>query len=120
VEPIWSSRDGERIKDNNNSGSITFQRPSETTTGRTTASTFKATVAATISEPSQVSTQDGGRCSELKESSLSTRRVKLWKSLTDLTMRIETLLWLKRTAKYNRDGRSFMLINMKMNQLRDR
>jgi len=66
-EPNWSQRDGERTLDNNNSGSIMFQRQSGTTTGRTTALIFKAMERATISELSQVSTQDGGNCSELKE-----------------------------------------------------
>jgi hypothetical protein len=39
-------------------------RLSETTTGRTTASTSRATVTAATSEQYQVSTQDGGRCSD--------------------------------------------------------
>jgi hypothetical protein len=66
AEPTWSSRDGERTKDNNSSGSMKNLRPSEITTGRTIALTSKVTVAATTSEPSQVSTQDGGRCSDTR------------------------------------------------------
>jgi hypothetical protein len=64
VEPTWSSRDGERIPDNNNSSSMRSPRLSETTTGRTTALIFKAMVAQTISELHLASTQDGGRCSD--------------------------------------------------------
>jgi hypothetical protein len=41
VEPTWFSRDGETTRDNNNSGLTKSQRPLETTTGRTTASTFR-------------------------------------------------------------------------------
>jgi hypothetical protein len=44
VEPTWYLRDGERILDSNNSSSMRFQKPSETTTGRTTASISRATV----------------------------------------------------------------------------
>jgi hypothetical protein len=64
VVPKWSSRDGETIKDNNNSGSMKRQRLSETTTGRTIALISKAMVTATTSELSQASTQDGGKCSD--------------------------------------------------------
>jgi len=42
------------------------QRPSETTTGRTTALTSKAMVTATTSELPQASTQDGGNYSDTK------------------------------------------------------
>jgi hypothetical protein len=47
VVPTWSSRDGERTRDNNNSGSMKSQRPLETTTGRTIALTSRATEIAT-------------------------------------------------------------------------
>jgi hypothetical protein len=76
VEPTWSSRDGERTPDNNSSGSIMFPRQSETTTGRTIALTSKATEEATTLELYLASTQDGGRCSDLKETSSLTKRVK--------------------------------------------
>jgi len=42
-EPTLFSRDGGRTLDNNNSGLMKFQRLSETTTGRTTASISRAT-----------------------------------------------------------------------------
>jgi len=64
VELTWFSRDGETTRDNNNSGSMRRPRLSETTTGRTTALIFKAMEIATISELSQASAQDGGRCSD--------------------------------------------------------
>jgi hypothetical protein len=63
-EPTWFSRDGETIRDNNNSGSMKRPRLSEITTGRTIALTFKAMVTATTSEQSLASTQDGGKCSD--------------------------------------------------------
>jgi hypothetical protein len=50
VEPTWFSRDGERTPDNNNSGSMKSPRLSETTTGRTIASTSRAMVTAATSE----------------------------------------------------------------------
>jgi hypothetical protein len=59
-------RDGERMPDNNSSGSMRFPRPLEITTGRTIALKFKAMVAAAISELFQASTQDGGSCSDIK------------------------------------------------------
>jgi len=43
-----------------------FPRPSEITSGRTTALTSKVMVEATTLELFQASPQDGGRCSELK------------------------------------------------------
>jgi hypothetical protein len=43
VVPTSSSRDGERMLDNNNSSSMRFLRLSETTTGRTIALIFKET-----------------------------------------------------------------------------
>jgi hypothetical protein len=70
----WSSRDGERIQDNNNSGSMKSPRPSETTTGRTTALISKATEEA-ITLELLVSTQDGGNCSRKMENSLSMRKM---------------------------------------------
>jgi hypothetical protein len=47
VEPIWSLRDGEIMLDNNNSSLMKSPRPSETTTGRTTALISKAMETAT-------------------------------------------------------------------------
>jgi len=70
VEPTWSSRDGERTNDNNNSSLMKSLRPSETTTGRTTALISKAMVDQLTSEQPLASTQDGGNCSGLKMDSL--------------------------------------------------
>jgi hypothetical protein len=50
--------------DNNNSSLMKKPRPSETTTGRTTASISKTMVTVTTLELHPASTQDGGRCSE--------------------------------------------------------
>jgi hypothetical protein len=86
-----SSRDGETTKDNNNSGLMKFQRPSETTTGKTTALIFKAMVTATTLELSLASIQDGGRCSDTKMDSSPTKEERLSKLLEELMMRIETL-----------------------------
>jgi hypothetical protein len=66
VTPKLLSRDGESIQDNNNGGLMKYQRLSETTTGRTTALTSKVMVAAVTSEQFQASTQDGGRCSDIR------------------------------------------------------
>jgi hypothetical protein len=62
--------------DNNNSGSMKKPRPSETTTGRTTASISKAMVTATTLELPPASTQDGGRCSDTRMAWLPTKRVR--------------------------------------------
>jgi len=105
VVPTWSSRDGERIRDNNNSSSIMFQKQLGTTTGRTIASTFKTMVEATTSGLFQASTQDGGRCSELKVNSLSTRKERLLLSKEELMMKTETSSWSKRMVKFTKDGR---------------
>jgi hypothetical protein len=85
------SRDGETMLKDNNSGSMRSQKPSETTNGRTTALTFKATATATISEQSLASTQDGGRCSDTKMDTFQTKEERLLLLAVDLTMRIETL-----------------------------
>jgi hypothetical protein len=53
-----------------------FQRPLGTTTGRITALTSKIMEEATILELHQASIQDGGRCSDIKESLLLTKKVK--------------------------------------------
>lgn len=47
-EQTWSSKDGERTKDNSNSGLMRSQRPSGTTTGRITASISNPMVTAII------------------------------------------------------------------------
>jgi hypothetical protein len=62
--PTCGSRDGELIPNNNNGGSMRSPRPLETTTGRTIALISKEMVEAKTSELSQVSIQDGGRCSD--------------------------------------------------------
>jgi hypothetical protein len=49
---------------------MVLARPSETTTGRTTALIFRVMETPTISKLSQVSTQDGGSSSDSKENSL--------------------------------------------------
>jgi len=59
-----SSRDGERMLLNNNSGSMRSQRLSETTTGRTIALISHQMVDLATLELSQVSTQDGGNYSK--------------------------------------------------------
>jgi hypothetical protein len=66
-------------------------RQLETTTGRTTASTSKAMVEALTSELPQVSTQDGGRCSELRINSMSPmRKERLSQFQEDLIKKTET------------------------------
>jgi hypothetical protein len=73
-ELTWSSRDGETMLDNNNSSLMKKPRPSETTTGRTTASISKTMVTVTTLELHPASTQDGGRCSDIRITSLPTRK----------------------------------------------
>jgi len=120
VEPTWSSRDGERTNDNNNSGSMRSPRPSETTTGRTTALISKATVKATTSELSQVSTQDGGNCSILrKENSFKTKEARSWMLMAALMLKTETSLCITNTERSTKDGKLSMLMSIQMSQLRD-
>jgi hypothetical protein len=70
VEQMLFLRDGERTQETNNFGSMRSPRLSETTTGRTTALTFKEMEHQTILEQHQVLPQDGGNCSEKMEISL--------------------------------------------------
>jgi hypothetical protein len=117
--PTCGSEDGERTRNNNNSGSMKSQRPSGTTTGRTIALTSKEMVAATTSELSQALPQDGGRCLDGKMvPTLPTREERSWQSMEDLIMSKETLSWKIRTVKSTKDGELYMLKTMKMNQLK--
>ena len=79
------------MQETNNSGSMKSLRQSEITTGRTTALISKTMETATISEQSPVSTQDGGRCSDIRTAWLSMKEERSWPLMVGLTMKIETL-----------------------------
>jgi hypothetical protein len=64
-------------------------------------------------------TQDGGKSSDLKELSLSTKRVKLWIFLEELIMRIETSFSTISTERLTSNGTSSMLMSGRENQLRE-
>jgi hypothetical protein len=119
VPTMSLSRDGERIRDPNNGISMKFQRPSEITTGRTTAFTLIATEKATISELTLASHQDGGKCSDTEMVWFKMKKERSLPFQEELIMKTETLSWSQRTARSIRDGKLYMLMNMKRNQLRD-
>jgi hypothetical protein len=76
MEPTtFGWRDGERIPLPSNGSSMRFQRPSRTTTGNPTHSTSNLTVDPATSDV-LTPTQDGGKCSSIKEQPLSTKRVR--------------------------------------------
>jgi len=112
-------RDGERMLDNNNSGSMKSPRLSEIITGRTTALTFKVMVVQATLEQYQASTQDGGNCSRRMENSLSTRKERYWMFLEVSMPRIETFLSNQEMVKYIKDGRSYTLMSIQMSQRRE-
>jgi hypothetical protein len=112
-------RDGERMSDNNNSGSMKSLRQLETTTGRTTASIFQVTVDKTILIQYQASLQDGGNCSTGKMALFRMKKERYWMLQVALTLKTETSLCTISMERSTRDGRSSMPMSIQMSQLRD-
>jgi hypothetical protein len=118
LEPtMLSSRDGERMLLNNNSTLMRFQRPLDPRHGRTMACKSNPTVDHQTSDSHLLSNLDGGNCSDLLKVPLSQmKKERSWKSQVDLIMRTKTLLSPTRVVRSIRDGRSFMLTSIPMNQ----
>jgi len=73
---ISTSTDGLRTELLNNGGSTQFLRPLEVNTGRTTAWKSQAVVNKMNLESLVQSHPDGGRCSDLMATTLSTRKAR--------------------------------------------
>jgi hypothetical protein len=85
------SRDGERMLRANNGTSIKFPKLSRTTNGNLIHLTSNQMVAQPTSDV-LLQTQGGGNSSNMKEQTLSMRKVRLLKFKAEKMPRIETLL----------------------------
>jgi hypothetical protein len=112
--------DGERMQKDNSSSSMKRPRPSETTNGRTTVLTFKAMEDHPTLEQALVSLQDGGNCLDSKVSSLLMKEERYSKSKEVLTMNKEIWLFQTRIMLSVKDSRLSTLMNIQVNQQRDR
>jgi len=115
----FGSRDGEIMSRHNNGISMVFLRQSRTTTGNHILLIFKAMVDPTTSD-AQLQTQDGGRSSDSKTITSSTREEKSWKLSETLTKRTETLELTPETTAFINNGISFTLMNGKVSPKRER
>jgi hypothetical protein len=110
------STDTSREETTNNGSSTVLTRPSDPTTGRTTPLKFNRTVDHPTSELLQLSTQDGGKCSELKVLTLSMRKERSSMSQEELMMKTETSLSTTNMENSTNNGTLFTLINGQKNQ----
>ena len=92
-------RDGERMFQHNNGGSIKNQRPSIHNNGRTMLWKFNPMVDHKTLDVPQVLHQDGGNCSRCKDNSLPTRKERSQTSQEVLIPKTETSLSTTSTVK---------------------
>ena len=108
------------LEENTNNGSSTvLTRPSDQTTGRTMQLKSNPTVDHPTSELLQLSTQDGGKCSELKVLTLSMRKERSSMSQEELMMKTETSLSTTNMENLTNNGTLFMLIKCQKNQRKE-
>jgi hypothetical protein len=104
---------------NNNSTLMRFQRPSDPRHGRTMVCKSNPTVDHKTSDSHLLLNLDGGNCSEKMVTLLSMIKERLWMSQEDLIMRTKILLSPTSMERSIRDGRSYMLMSIHVNQSRE-
>jgi hypothetical protein len=110
------STDTSREETTNNGSSTALTRPSDPTTGRTMLLKSNPTVDHPTLDALQLSTQDGGKCSELKVLTLSMRKERSSMSQEELMMKTETSLSTTNMENSTNNGTLFTLINGQKNQ----
>jgi ribosome assembly protein YihI (activator of Der GTPase) len=115
VPTMSGSRDGERTSEHNNGTSMKSQRPSRITTGSPIPLIFNQMVVQATSD-APIPTQDGGRCSDMKELLSETRKVRLSKLSETLMLKTETSESTMAITESINSGISFMLMNGRANQ----